>query len=72
MVSLLDPDDRYFGGRVIAAGGAVDGPDGPSAIHNKRLMAGRDPVPGLCQLHRRDSSRGSVHTLSMSQEDQIQ
>jgi hypothetical protein len=41
MASLLDPEDRYFGGRIIAAGGGVDGPDGPSALHNKRLIAGK-------------------------------
>lgn len=40
MASLLDPEDRVFGGRIIAAGGGVDGPDGPTAMHNKRLMAG--------------------------------
>ncbi|KAJ9523263.1 hypothetical protein QJQ45_024045, partial [Haematococcus lacustris] len=40
MASLLDPEDRYLGGRIIAAGGGVDGPEGPIALQNKRLLAG--------------------------------
>lgn len=40
MVSLLDPEERFFPGRLIATGVGAEGPNGPEAAHNKRALSG--------------------------------